>query len=90
MQKSFEVQNLKCGGCANTITKKLSKNYDNVTVDPESKTVSLELEEGQEEAVKNELKELGYPVVGEAMGFFESTGAKAKSFVSCAIGKIDK
>jgi len=90
MQKSFEVQNLKCGGCANTITKKLSKNYGNVKVDPEAKTVSLELEDGQEDDVRNELKELGYPVVGESMGFFESTGAKAKSFVSCAIGKIEK
>jgi len=90
MQKIFEVQNLKCGGCANTITKKLSPLYKNVSVSPENKTVSIEFEEGHEEEIKNTLKELGYPVVGEEMGFFESTGAKAKSFVSCAIGKIGK
>lgn len=90
MQKTFEVQNLKCGGCANTITKKLSETYQNVHVDAEAKTVALEFDEGQEAEVKAALRELGYPVVGEEMGFFSSTGAKAKSFVSCAVGRMDK
>lgn len=90
MQKTFEVQNLKCGGCANTITKKLSETYSNVTVEPDAKTVTVEFEEGQEDAIKATLRELGYPVVGEEMGFFSSTGAKAKSFVSCAVGRMDK
>lgn len=90
MKKSFEVQNLKCGGCSNTITKKLSALYSNVEVDVDSKQVAVEFDEGKEDEVKATLKELGYPVVGEKMGWFESSGAKAKSFVSCAIGKMDK
>lgn len=90
MKKSFEVQNLKCGGCANTITKKLSALYKDVEVDTETKQVAVEFDEGKEDEVKATLKELGYPVVGEQMGWIESSGTKAKSFVSCAVGRMGK
>ncbi|MFP4486617.1 MAG: heavy-metal-associated domain-containing protein [Campylobacterales bacterium] len=90
MKKSFEVQNLKCGGCSNTITKKLAALYSGVEVDVDTKQVAVEFDDGKEDEVKATLKELGYPVVGEQMGWLESTGAKAKSFVSCAVGRMDK
>jgi hypothetical protein len=35
------------------------------------------------------LRELGYPLAEEEMSFMDSTSAKAKSFVSCAIGKMN-
>lgn len=89
MKMDFEVTNLKCGGCANTITKKLSEQYAGVAVDVENKIVSLEADESQATAIKQQLKSLGYPIKGEEMGFFEDAGAKAKSFVSCAVGRMD-
>jgi len=89
MRVSYEVQNLKCGGCANTITRELSKEFVNVNVDVENKVVSFEIEdESKEEAAKEKLRSLGYPLKGEGHGFFIDTGLKAKSFVSCAIGKM--
>ncbi len=91
MKVSFEVQNLKCGGCANTITKKLSEEFGDVSVDVEKKIVAFELgEEKSEENAKEILRGLGYPVVGDTKGFFSDNAAKAKSFVSCAVGKFDK
>lgn len=89
MQQTFEVQNLKCGGCASTITKKLSESFQNVSVDVEAKTVTLDAEESQLDEVKAKLRSLGYPLKGEEMGFLADTGAKAKSFVSCAVGRMD-
>ena len=35
------------------------------------------------------LRELGYPLAEEEMSFMNSTSAKAKSFVSCAIGRMN-
>jgi hypothetical protein len=34
------------------------------------------------------MKNIGYPFVGEALSGFETIETKAKSFVSCAIGKM--
>lgn len=87
MSLTIEIQNLKCGGCANTITKSLSSDFDGVTVDVEKKTVTVE--SGDEAGVKARLRSLGYPAVGEAAGAVEGTLLKAKSFVSCATGKFD-
>lgn len=87
MQTTIYIQNLKCGGCANTITKELNdvetvKNV-HVNVEDSSVTFDYEMEEKLSE-VKTKLKSLGYPEDGEA----NSLGSKAKSYVSCAIGKF--
>jgi copper chaperone CopZ len=87
MKTTIPIQNLKCGGCANTITKGISAIDDikNVSVNVEDNTVTFSYEtEEQVNEVKNKLKSLGYPVDGEA----NTLGDKAKSYVSCAIGKI--
>lgn len=87
MRTSIIVQNLKCGGCANTITSKLSllKNVTNILVDIESSTVSFVAENSNDAIrVKEKLKTLGYPSIEDANGVL----SKAKSFVSCATGKI--
>ena len=83
---TFEVQNIRCGGCANTITKELSKEFENVSVDVASKKVTVEIKNDSDIIKGSEaLKKLGYPLVGEDSGITD----KAKSFVSCAIGKIN-
>ena len=87
MKTTIPIQNLKCGGCANTITKGISsiEAIQNVSVNVEDNTVTFSYEtEEQVNEVKNKLKSLGYPVDGEA----NTLGDKAKSYVSCAIGKI--
>ena len=87
METTIHIQNLKCGGCANTITKGISsiEAIQNVSVNVDESTVTFSYEaEAQVIDVKNKLKSLGYPEDGEA----NTLGAKAKSYVSCAIGKM--
>lgn len=87
METPIKVQNLKCGGCANTIQKKLSslEGVENVTVDIENKLVHIIHQNSVSlEILASNLKAIGYPIEGEE----NSLGAKATSMVSCAIGKF--
>jgi len=88
METKVIVQNLKCGGCAHTIAKQINAmdNVKNVIVEPENSSVSFTYHnEAELLLVKDKLKQLGYPVAGEANSYFN----KAKSFVSCATGKMN-
>ncbi|AKA35227.1 heavy-metal-associated domain-containing protein [Flagellimonas lutaonensis] len=89
MKSSIAIQNLKCGGCAATIVDRLSKieKVDDVQVNEEESTVTF-VHEGEEEKAEaiQKLKDLGYPPVDSENNFV----AKAKSFVSCASGRISK
>jgi len=91
MIQTLKVQNVKCGGCASTLKTKLMDTFGEIEVDltKEPREITLDIEEIQLEALASKLKSLGYPLVGESMGFVDSTSAKAKSFVSCAIGKMN-
>ncbi|MBP9848737.1 MAG: heavy-metal-associated domain-containing protein [Flavobacterium sp.] len=87
MNTTINIQNLKCGGCANTITKNLAQleAITEVTVNVEESSVSFAYPtEERLMEVKEKLKILGYPEDGEA----NNLGSKAKSYVSCAIGKM--
>lgn len=87
MEATIYVQNLKCGGCANTITKNVSaiENITNIKVNVEESSITFNYDtEAKLAEVKNKLQSLGYPEDGEA----NSIGSKAKSYVSCAIGKM--
>ena len=87
METTIYVQNLKCGGCANTIAKNVNtiEKITNVKVNVEESSVTFNFEtEANLTEVKNKLQSLGYPEDGEA----NSLGSKAKSYVSCAIGKM--
>lgn len=83
------VENIKCGGCANSIRKALSAvdGVAGVAVDIEQGEVRVEGAEAARVAVAKRLLELGYPEKGSASGI-GSAAAKAKSFVSCAIGRM--
>ncbi len=89
----FEVANIRCGGCANTITKALNDNgFEEVNVDLscEPRKVTVEIaDEAQLAQVQAILRSLGYPLTTDERGFSEDTILKAKSFVSCALGKIN-
>ena len=89
METKIIIQNLKCGGCANTVTKNLSQieGVSNVMVDVEESSVALNfVNEVCLNEVKNTLNRLGYPEIGEE----NSLSSKAKSYVSCAVGKVSK
>lgn len=91
MSYMIEVENIKCGGCANSITNKLTAlpGIDSVDVDIDEGRITLGGDESQREIVAGELLKMGYPETGTAEGM-KAAAAKAKSFVSCAIGRLDK
>lgn len=89
MQTNITIQNLKCGGCASTITKKIQNINDvsNLNIDVETSTVRFEHNSKDTlENVKNQLTKLGYPAIGDQNSMLN----KAKSFVSCATGKMNQ
>lgn len=92
MKKTFEVHNVKCGGCAGTLTKELSKDFGEVEVnlEVEPRQITLDIEENQIENLKLKLRSLGYPLTTDDLTTLQTIGTTAKSFVSCAIGKMDK
>ena len=86
-ENTLKIQNLKCGGCANTIITQLSKLNGISDIDVNNEHNELAFNYVRQNL--NELKitiYLGYPNLGEA----NSLPKKAKSFVSCAIGRMIK
>ncbi|MEG3656231.1 heavy-metal-associated domain-containing protein [Arenibacter palladensis] len=89
MKLSLIVQNIKCGGCAKTITTKLSEldNIKEVMVDVNSGTVSFESKNVEStQRLRDSLKAMGYPTVDAKNGL----GDRAKSILSCAAGRMMK
>ena len=89
MESTLNIQNLKCGGCANTIVTQLSKleGISEVIVNNDTDEVSFtSVSENDITIAKDKLSDLGYPIVGDA----NSLPKKAKSFVSCAVGRMSK
>jgi copper chaperone CopZ len=89
MRTQVHIQNLKCGGCANTITKRLSeiKNISEVVVNQDEETVSFDYHTSHDfERAKHVLEMLGYPVLGDENNLI----TKAKSYISCAVGRTKK
>ncbi len=89
MAYQINVENIKCGGCASTIRSKLEAmdSVDKIEVDIAEGIVTVEAAEDTREAVTARLLKLGYPETGTAEGI-AAARAKAKSFVSCAVGRI--
>ena len=90
MTTTLELENIKCGGCANTLMKALHsyKELQDASVDPASGIVRFSHPEGfRLSGLKRKLRNLGYPVKGSVKGL-EKAAATAVSFASCAIGKL--
>jgi copper chaperone CopZ len=87
MKTSIIVQNLKCEGCAKTITSKLTEleSVSEVAVDMETAMVSfVHVNIDDAIRVRDQLKTLGYPSIDTK----NTMAAKAISFVGCAKGKM--
>lgn len=87
MTTEIQIENLKCGGCAATIKKGLLslENINEVHIDVEKSMVTVTSENIDLAKVKTKLSKLGYPEVGDK----NTVMHKAKSFVSCAVGRIE-
>ncbi len=87
MKTTLRIHNLKCGGCAKTIITKLNelKGLEDVTVESKDETVSFIYKE-QDDLIKAAelLAKLGYPIDG----YSNTLARKAKSYLSCAIGRF--
>ena len=89
MSWTVAVENIKCGGCARSIEKSVAAipGVKGLTVNVEANQVTVQGDESLRTTVLERLARLGYPERGAVAGF-DAAAAKAKSFVSCAIGKV--
>jgi copper chaperone len=85
----IEVDNLKCGGCARSILNGLSDlpNISNIEVDVEKHLIKFLGTEASRGLAAEKLLSMGYPEKGTITGLSAGV-ANAKSFVSCAIGRV--
>jgi len=81
------IANLSCGGCVNTITKRLSAldGVEQVDVNLESDVVSVSFDDRTDrQVVCAELMAIGYPEATEKNGLL----TQLKSVKSCLTGKL--
>jgi copper chaperone CopZ len=93
MLNTVEVNNIRCAGCVNTITKALTKEgFKSINIDlscePRKVTVDIE-NEASLAHFRTILRKLGYPFSDEEIVFSDSAALKVKSFISCAVGKFN-
>jgi len=90
MAYNIQVENIKCGGCANTISSRLSEMeiIDICEVDVKQGLITISGNESGRAEVARLLFKLGYPETGTTEGL-KAAAAKAKSFVSCAVGRLN-
>jgi len=87
MPTKIEILNLKCGGCATTVKNGMLsiEGISEVNIDLERSEVTIDSENDIVVlAAKEKLSKMGYPEIGDANTMLH----KAKSFVSCASGRI--
>lgn len=84
MTTTFNVENIKCGGCANSISTRINKiiGVQKVDVNIEDQAIIVDGDFDELE-ITSTLASMGYPRIGEN-DFIK----KAKSYVSCAIGRM--
>ena len=88
--KKYQVLNVKCGGCANTLKTKLKPLFGNIEIDLEVEPRVITVTNNHcEDQLRKKLISLGYPMIDEDLGTIEKITTTAKSFVSCAVGKMN-
>lgn len=88
-QIQVHVENIKCGGCEKSIIKGLSsiEGLSHIEIDREQQIISVTADPSLRETLVAKLKSMGYPEQGSVSGL-EAGITNAKSFVSCAIGRV--
>ena len=89
MKHIIDVENISGSGCVTTISKRLKEipGVENISVNIEDGRVSVEAHEDSREVIISALHASGYPLKGTVEGI-EAAREKAKSFVSCTVGKM--
>ena len=89
MELRLELENVKCRGCARSIEKALAADarITRVAVTPEEGSVVIEATGDVRADAVAALAKIGYPEKGSLEGM-KAVAATAKSFVSCAIGRL--
>ncbi len=89
MQIQVHVENMKCGGCEKSIIKGLTsiEGLSNIVIERDQQLISVTADASLREALVAKLKSMGYPEHGSVSGL-DAGLANAKSFVSCAIGRV--
>lgn len=86
--ETIKVDNLKCQGCAKTIRRELTwiGEVISVDVDVEQSVVTVDYagKNRMRKVFVEKLRKLGYPEEGTG-----NINQKVKSYVSCAIGRIN-
>lgn len=88
MTSKIHADNIKCGGCANSIVNGLSNldGVENVHVDIPTCLITIDHRSDMDlDPVKSKLAQMGYPEFGTSR-----LRHKARSFVSCAVGKLSE
>jgi len=89
MKAEFFIENVKCNGCKKTIIKESEKQeqIDKIDVDITSGKVNVSFIGGREtlQRLKSNLHRRGYPEKGQNNNLL----TKGKSYVSCAIGRMN-
>lgn len=88
MKTTLKLQNVKCGGCTNGVAIRLLKlsGINDVQINDGSSEVSFTYETVNDLAMaERTLTQMGYPPEGVENTILN----KAKSFVSCATGKMN-
>ncbi|MDR1008473.1 MAG: heavy-metal-associated domain-containing protein [Campylobacteraceae bacterium] len=67
MKVRYSVQNIHCQKCVNTILNSLSDEFDGIEIllDKEPKEIVVELTAEQEQKFKDEMNDIGYPIIQE-------------------------
>ncbi len=92
MKATIKVDNIKCGGCANSIHKSLASvnGVFGADVDLEAGEITVDhTDEVTRVQLAAKLLSMGYPERGSVKGLRAVT-AGARSYVSCAVGRINK
>ena len=85
---SYKIQNLKCEGCSNQIKRKLLQieGVSYVALNMERAILCFVYDHFPVvEKVKASLKEMGYPIENKKNSLMD----RAKSYVSCAVGRLN-
>lgn len=88
MQQTFFVENIKCGGCMNTIRKGLEALEGVETAEPDNQNGKVDVTFDEQQVTADQitaaLSGMGYPPSGA-----NTLGRQAKSYVSCMIGRLN-
>lgn len=89
MNLEFDLMNVKCGGCGNSIRRAVLDIHgvESAHLDVDNGHLRVHAAESLRGEIASRLLSLGYPEKGSVEGL-AALSAGAKSFVSCAIGRM--